>query len=111
MAKLATYWQRGEAIDYKNETGAAIPANTLLIVGSVLGVAGTDIPVGEVGSLHVEGVFEIPKKASTAVTAGAKITYTDADGASPASGSNPVYGYAVEAAAAEAATVLVKLLG
>ena len=126
MAKLATYWQRGEAIDYKNETAAVIPANTLLIVGSVLGVAGMDIPAGEVGSLHKvvrgllkaysdvtghEGVFEIPKKASTAVTAGAKITYTDTDGASPASGSNPVYGYAVEAAAAEAATVLVKLLG
>ena len=44
MAKLATYWQRGEAIDYKNETAAVIPANTLLIVGSVLGVAGMDIP-------------------------------------------------------------------
>lgn len=111
MSKAATYWQRGEAIDYKNTGTATIEAGTCVIVGSVLGVAGTDIPAGEVGSLHVTGVFEIPKKASVALTAGQKVTFTDANGIDAAGSGATVFGYAVEAAAAADATALVKLLG
>ena len=110
MAKLATYWQRGEAIDYKNETGAKIPADTVLIIGSVLGVAGGDIADGEIGVVHVNGVFEIPKKAAVALTAGEKVTFTDKDGID-AAGEGTVYGYATQAAAASDATAIVKLLG
>lgn len=111
MAKLATYWQRGEAIDYKNETGAKIPADTVLIIGSVLGVAGGDITDGEVGAVHVNGVFEIPKKATVALTAGQKVTFTDKDGIDAAGDGAVVYGYATQAAAASDATAIVKLLG
>ena len=46
----ATYWQRGETIDFKNETGAKIEANTIITLGSRVGIAGTDINPGEVGS-------------------------------------------------------------
>ena len=41
MAKTATYWQRGETLDYVNGTGTLIPAGTVLAVGSKhIGVAG-----------------------------------------------------------------------
>lgn len=48
----AEYWQRGETLDYKNTGTATIEANTVVIFGSRIGVAGTDIMPGEVGSLH-----------------------------------------------------------
>ena len=109
MAK-GTYWQRGEAIDYKNEGSAAIEANTLVVFGEHVGVAGTDIAGGDTGSLLVEGTWEIPKD-NAAITAGATV-YFDGSAGSATKGSGAVAaGYAVEAAAAGDATVRVKLLG
>ena len=55
MSKAA-YWQRGETLDYKNQTDTRIDANTIIPIGERIGVAGTDILPGELGSLHVTGV-------------------------------------------------------
>lgn len=60
MAK-AEFWQRGEALDYTNTTTATIPANTIVKIGDHIGVTGTDIEPNKVGSLHVGGIWEIPK--------------------------------------------------
>lgn len=109
MAKTAAYWQRGETLDYQNATEEMIPANTVVILGKRIGVAGTDIPAGGIGSLHMVGVFEIPKKSGVALAAGDNVVFTDADGVDKAT--TDVMGYAVEAAAAEAATAKIKLLG
>lgn len=110
MSKAA-YWQRGEALDYKNTTDTKIEANTIIPFGGHVGVAGTDILPGETGSLHVAGVFEMPKASEGAVEMGAPvyfdgtgITDTGGDGATPA-------GYAAQAAAAGDAVVYVKLVG
>lgn len=105
----AEYWQRGETIDFVNNTGAAIEANEIVVIGSRIGVAGTDIAIGELGSLHVFSVFEMPKKAGDAITQGQAVYY--ADGAITVTAGAVTAGYAVEAAAADAATVKVKLLG
>ena len=107
MTKTAEYVQRGEAIDYKNSTEAVIPASTVVIFGKHIGVTGTDIAPGETGSLHMIGVFRIPKKASVALAAGDDIVFTDADGVDKAT--TTVMGYAVEAATAEDATALVRI--
>lgn len=109
MAKIAVYWQRGETLDYKNTTETMIPANTVVLLGKRMGVTGTDIPAGETGSIHMEGVFEIPKKSGVVLAAGDNVVFTDADGIDKAA--TDVMGYAVEAVAAEAVTVKVKLLG
>lgn len=109
MAKTAVYCQKGDAIDYKNSTEEMIAANTVVIIGKRMGVAGGDILPGEIGTLHMTGVFEIPKKASVALAAGDLVVFTDADGIDKAT--SDVMGYAVEAAASEAATARVKLLG
>lgn len=111
MANIATYWQNGDTIDYKNETGAKIAAGSCVLIGAVLGVAGGDIEKDEVGALVVSGVFEIPKKAAVALTVGQRVKYTDTDGIDAATGADDAVGYAVEAADADAGTALVKLLG
>jgi len=109
--KKAEYWQRGESIDYLNTGSADIPAASVVVFGGKIGIAGTDIPVGELGSLHMEGVYRIPKKASIALAAGDNVKYTDTDGIEKAGSGDAVVGYAVEASAASDTTALVKLAG
>lgn len=106
----AEYWQRGEVIDFTNNTDAKIDANEIVVFGKRLGVAGTPIEVGETGSLHVFGVFEMPKAAGEAITEGATVYY-NAAGTITVTAGDITAGYATEAAAAEDTTVKVKLLG
>ena len=113
----ATFWQRGEAIDYTNGSGSKIEANEIVVLGSHVGVAGSDIANGETGALHVFGVFEMPKKASEAISAGTDV-YWDGTGitASADDGGNtatayPSAGYAIQAAVADDTMIKVKLLG
>ena len=47
----AEYWQRGESIDYKNTGSSAIEANSVIVLGKRVGVAGMTIQPGETGSL------------------------------------------------------------
>lgn len=109
--KKATYWQRGETLDYKNEGVLTIEANTMIAFGKHLGIAGTNILPGEIGSIHVTGVFEMPKTAPGAIEAGTDV-YFDGNGITDTEGDNTILaGYAVEAAAALAEVILVKLRG
>ena len=113
----AAYWQRGDALDYRNATDTKIEANTVIPFGSHIGVAGTDILPGELGSLHVTGVFEIPKTATVAIEMGATV-YFDGEGVTDAADDGetsptayPLAGYAAQAAAAADTVILVKLGG
>ena len=112
-----TYWQRGETLDYKNATDTKIEANTIISFGSRIGVAGTDILPGEIGSLHVTGVFEIPKTATEAIEMGESV-YFDGEGITNEENDGkttptayPIAGYAAQAAAAADNVILVKLGG
>lgn len=123
MAK-ASYWQRGESIDYTNSGDSKIEANTVILFGSRIGIAGTDIAAGETGSLIVSGVFELPKDyaaSDKAITAGADVYWDNsnscikaavaqvvAEGAVTTEAS-AVHGFAVAAAASADQTVLVKI--
>lgn len=107
----AKYWQRGEAIDYTATD--ALANGDVVDLATRIGVAGDDIPARETGTVHIVGVFEIPKAAG-AVTVGQalywdkaakKITTDDEESA------NTPAGWAVAAAGLSDATVLVKLLG
>jgi predicted RecA/RadA family phage recombinase len=108
MAK-AKYWQSGESLDYKNSTGATIEANTVVVFGTKIGIVGCDIPAGEVGSLHVKGVFAFPIS-SEAITAGAAV-YWDATNSviTATSTNNTLAGYAVDAVAATDTEILVNI--
>ncbi len=106
---MAAYYQRGESIDYTNETDAKIEAGDIVEFGSHIGVAGCPMEVGETGSLHMVGVFAMPK-GSDEIEAGADVAYADGEISAAGEGSAAI-GYAVEAAAASDTTVKVKLLG
>lgn len=118
MSKAA-FWQRGETLDYKNDTDTKIEANTVISFGSHIGVAGTDILPGELGSLVVTGVFEINKTAETGAIEmgttvyfdGTGITTAANDGATSNPTAYPLAGYAAQAAAAADTVILVKLGG
>lgn len=106
----ATYWQRGESLDYVNKGTSVIEANTIISLGTRIGIAGTSINPGEKGSLHVTGVFEIEKTGSAEIKMGAAV-YFDGTGITATAGSNTPAGYAAGDSAADNTTVLVKLLG
>lgn len=106
----AVYWQRGESIDYRNDTEGVIEANQVVVLGRRIGVAGTEIRPGQVGSLHMTGVFAFPKKASEEITAGTEVYFDGAAGTvSATAGSGTKAGYAIEPAAADAVSVSVKI--
>ena len=48
----------------------------LVTVGSIVGVAVSDIPAGEEGILETEGVFELPPAESAAIAQGAVVYVT-----------------------------------
>ena len=109
MAK-ATYWQRGESLDYKNGTNAVIEENTIIAIGTRVGITGTYINPGETGSLHVCGVYEMPKTAGEEIELGTAV-YFDGTAITATAGGNTPAGYAVATAAAADEVILVKLLG
>ena len=109
MAK-AEFWQRGEALDYTNTTTATIPANTIVKIGDHIGVTGTDIEPNKVGSLHVGGIWEIPKTGTKKIDMGATV-YFDGDGIPDTASGNTAVGYAAAPATAEDTKILVKLDG
>ncbi len=108
----AAYWQRGESLDYRNNTGKKIEAGTVLVMGKRIAIAGADIPAGEMGAVHVSGVFEFEKADTTEITAGTEVYYCD-DGITAAEkageDSNVPAGYAAANAEANSTKVLVKI--
>lgn len=99
--------QNGSAMDYT--ASAAISAGQLVMVGTVAGVAGSDIANGETGSLVVEGVFALAKDGA-AINQGAKVYYKADDDVVTATASGAVaIGYAFKPAGASDAVCHVKL--
>lgn len=58
---------------------ADVTSGQVVVVGSVLAVACSNIANGTLGAGAIEGVFDLPKKAGGAVTVGAKLTWSVAD--------------------------------
>lgn len=73
------YIKPGDALDYTNNGGSQINVNDVVVCGSFVAVAATNIPAGSVGSILGDGVFALPKKAGTAMPAGTKVTWSVAD--------------------------------
>lgn len=122
MSKAA-YWQRGEAIDYINKTEETIEVGTVMALGRHIGIAASDIPPGEKGVIHVEGVFEFPKgeeaiEVGDDVYLNTAVLLTQMQALAVPSANAPYnstvkdrtyIGYATENAPADAETVFVKI--
>lgn len=115
MAKVskAAYWQRGETIDFRNETSVAIEENTVVVIGKRIGITGMRIEPGEMGDLHVTGVFEFTKKSGEAISVGSELFFNPAEGyiTSTEAEGTVVAGFAAAEVIAEASSVLVKING
>lgn len=105
MAK-ATYWQKGDSIDFLNSTDAKIEANSVVALGTRCGIAGEDILPGETGSVFVEGVFIVPS-GGTAFAIGADVFFDTDAGTAATSGTK--LGWCIEAVTADQTQVKVKL--
>ncbi|MCG8521906.1 MAG: DUF2190 family protein [Pseudomonadales bacterium] len=102
----------GDAIDYT--PGEDTPAGTVVVVGELVGVAKVDIKAGELGALHVRGVFDFPKATGGGSGSGMGINIfwdeseqlatQDAD-----SGTNKLLGKAIAAAADSDVIVRVRM--
>lgn len=108
----AAFWQKGEALNYPNSSGSKIAANTIVVVGSHVGVIGSDIENGETGSIYMGGVWDMPKSGTAAINLGQAVYWdSSANGITNVSTSNTLAGYAAAAAGADATTIKVKLGG
>lgn len=106
---MAKYIQKGSNIDYTNSGAAAISAGDVVSLTTRIAIAGTDIAVGATGSVTVGGVFEIDKTASLAISQGDKVYYSTTTKKITKTDTDVPAGWAIAAAAAADATVLVKI--
>ncbi len=104
----ATYWQTGNTMDYSNLGSEVIEAGSVVTLGKRIGVAGTTIEVGKVGSIHVTGVFEMAK-AAEAISYGDELYYDPEEEVVTKTATDIKAGYAFELKTSDKATVLVKI--
>lgn len=106
----ASYWQKGETLDYIPTTD--VENSAVIDLDTRVGVAGTAIAAGDHGQIHVVGVFTMDKAAGVTIDMGAALYYdATADVITTTAAGNTPAGYAAGPAAANDGTVLVKLLG
>lgn len=104
----ASYIQRGETIDFKNNTVAVIAANEVVTLTSRIGVAATEIQIGALGAVNVTGVYDIPAASGTAFTVGQDLYYKDGSIVAESTGATPA-GYAVSPKEANSTVARVKI--
>lgn len=100
----------GDVLDYVNASGAAIASGAPVLMGSRLGVALANIPIGGVGSVRMSGVFTLAKLSTDDVEQGEPL-YWDAGNArlTTTASTHKLAGYAAFAAGAGVTTVAIKL--
>lgn len=91
---------------------AAVLSGRVVIAGDIKGIAQGDAAIGAPVDVATVGVWELPKVAANAFTLGAAVYWAAGTGlATTTAASNTLLGVAVQAAAADTATVAVRLSG
>lgn len=106
----ATYWQRGETLDYINEGVKVIEAGEIIDFKTRIGIAAYSINPKEKGTVHMVGVYSIKKKDQTEIKMGVPVYFAE-DGITATAESNTPAGYAAETSPIKAPEILVKLIG
>lgn len=73
------YTQRGESIDFVNNTGATILPGEVVAYGDKFYVSGCLMKDGELGTLHTFGVFKFPCAEAGTFAPGDGVAYTAGD--------------------------------
>lgn len=106
------YIQPGETLDWTNGTGAAVASSDVVVVGNHgLGIALAAIAISAVGSVIINGVFELAKNTSDAVVEGQKLWWdaTNEEVINAPAINAWFIGYAIDAELAATTTVKVQL--
>lgn len=108
MARLI---QKGDILDWTNGGVAVVPAGTVTVAGTFVGVVQNDIAPGELGAIAITGVWEIPVGDGVTFTQGAPVYWNNGAGYAAAEGGEGVYyaGRAAYAAGEGATEVYVRL--
>jgi predicted RecA/RadA family phage recombinase len=92
--------------------GGGVVSGQLVIIGSLIGVAGSNAAAGVNFACKTRGVFELPKVSAQAWTIGAPIYWdSGAANATTVSTANTAIGYATEAAANPSSVGRVRIAG
>ena len=84
--------QIGNRITWTNGTGTAVAAGDPVVVAGQIGVACVDIANGASGELAMEGVYELPKSAGSAITQGDPVMFDVSAAAFVPSSATPATG-------------------
>jgi len=105
---------QGEVITYAN-SGSAISAGDVVVIGQNIGIALVDIANGASGSVAMSGVFTVPKVSAAVIAQGESVIYDvsasafDDNAATPATGDVSGCCVAMEAAGNGVTEIDVKL--
>ena len=100
----------GKSLSYTNGTGSDIAAGDLVEVGVKVGVAAVDIADGASGTVAMDGVFEVTKKAPLVITQGDLLYCSATSGElDKTATAQTLAGYAAASAASADTTVQVVL--
>jgi predicted RecA/RadA family phage recombinase len=80
---MASYVQKGDLIDHS--PAAAVAAGEVVVIGSLVGVAPRAIAANAVGSLAIDGVFEMPVATGATGAQGSAINWYAVSGVAHAS--------------------------
>ena len=103
----AVYVQRGETIDFTNNTESNINVGDVVVLEKRIGIAGNNIPVGSAGAIHVSGVYEVEAETTAAFAVGQTV-YFDS-GKLTATVGNVVAGFIVAPKAIASSKARVKI--
>lgn len=105
---MKNYVQDGHYIDYT--PGTAVTSGSMVLVGTRVGVAPSDIPAATPGTLRVTGVFTVTKLTSDNVAQGAALYWDNTNKRlTTTSAGNTYAGWAHAAAGTSATTVNIKI--
>ena len=105
---VADFVQEGAAVDYTPTED--LVAGTVVVQGELVGFTKHDIKANALGSISVEGVFDVVKDPAGSISAGAKVYWDSINlqAVTTATG-NKLIGKAVAEAAASTTSVRVRL--
>lgn len=109
---MAKYIQDGKIINFRNTTEDAIRYEDVIVLTDRIGVAAMDIPAGGLGTVAVDGVFQVPAETTSAFAVGQTVYWDKPNGrvtATKAESGPVMAGMVVEAKASATASALIKL--
>lgn len=80
---MASYVQKGDVVDYT--PASAVAAGDVVVIGSLVGVAPRAIAANALGSLAIEGVWEMPCATGATGAQGSAINWYATSGVAHAS--------------------------